>query len=81
MNLVISLFLTYDGDQTEIEAILSDLSEVLTKYGYGNSEDENANLISLILLHGIGEETNIQEELDNSIMALVPVKGDKVEQD
>lgn len=78
MNLLISIFLAYNGERTEIENLINDLSDVLVKYDLSNSDEPDSILQSLVLLKQIdGENFDVSEELENSFFAIMPVKEEE----
>lgn len=80
MTLKISISLPKENENNinELEPLITDIGDLLVKYGFGNEttpEDFESlsidELISYIIINS--EETNITENLENSIL-VVPIK-------
>lgn len=77
MNVLIKIFLGHDQETEVVEDIVSDVADVLVKYGYENGTDEDAEVRSLIIVEPIRDLTDdewLKEQVENAAIIGIPMK-------
>jgi len=80
MNVLIKIFLGHESTVENIEDLTNEIMDSLVKYGYGNEDDEESYMKSLIVIEQIrdlDEETWIKEQVKDAVIIAVPMNGEK----
>lgn len=70
MNLKIEIELGFQDTRDVLDEILDDLADVLKKYNYGNSEDEESYVKSFIRVKKIDD--------DEVILIVIPMQDEEI---
>jgi hypothetical protein len=76
MNLSITIYLNFKGQNSELEALVSDIANTIGNHDYANIKERGDELESIILVGEIEQSQHsvslIEQELDSSLLVVIP---------